>query len=60
MRLGVLSALDAAVVSAFAEPSRWCTGAVLVAAGAVCALVVPSSSCTGGGASCCGGGGGVI
>ena len=32
----------AGVVSAFAEPSRWCAGAVLVAAGAVCALAVPS------------------
>ena len=32
-----------------------CTGAVLVAAGAVCASAVPSSWRTGGGAGCCGG-----
>ena len=47
----VLSATAAcaptSVVSTFAEPSRWCTGAVLVAAGAVCALALPSSWRTG-------------
>ena len=33
----------AGVVSAFAEPSGWCAGAVLDVAGAVCAVAVPSS-----------------
>ena len=46
----------AGVVSAFAEPSRWCPGAVLVAAGcAVCASAAPSSWRSGGCAGCCGG-----
>ena len=45
----------AGVVSAFAEPSGWCAGAVRVVAGAVCALAVPSSWRTGGCAGCCGG-----
>ena len=44
----------AGVVSAFAEPRRWCAGAVLVAAGcAVCATVAPSSWRIGGCAGCC-------
>ena len=33
----------AGVVSAFAERRRWCAGAVLVAAGAVCALAPPQA-----------------
>ena len=33
----------AGVVSAFAEPSGWCAGAVLVAVDAVCALAVPNT-----------------
>ena len=45
----------AGVVSAVAEPSGWCAGAVLDVAGAVCALALPSSWCTGGCAGCCGG-----
>ena len=45
-----------ASVSAFAEPSSWCAGAVLNVAGcAVCASAAPSSWRTGGCAGCCGG-----
>ena len=33
----------AGVVSAFAEPSGWCAGAVLDVAGAICALAAPNS-----------------
>ena len=44
----------AGVVSAFAEPSSWCAGAVLnVAWCAVCASAAPSRWCTGGCAGCC-------
>ena len=47
----------AGVLSAFAEPRRWCAGAVLDAAGsAVCASAVPSSWRIGG----CAGGAGVV
>ena len=50
----VLSA--AGVVSAFAEPRRWCAGAVLDVAGcAVCASAAPNSWRIGGCAGCCGG-----
>ena len=45
----------AGVISAFAEPRRWCAGAVLNVAGAVCASAVPSSYRIGGCAGCCGG-----
>ena len=46
----------AGVVSAFAEPSGWCAGAVLNVAGcAVCVSTASSSWCTGGCAGCCGG-----
>ena len=37
----------ASVISAFAEPSGWCAGTVLVAADAVCAQAAPSSRRTG-------------
>ena len=43
----------AGVVSAFAEPSSWCVGAVLNVAGAVCASAAPSSWRIGGCAGCC-------
>ena len=44
----------AGVVSAFTEPSRWCDGAVLDAAGcAVCVSAAPSSWRIGGCAGCC-------
>ena len=47
---------SAGVVSAFAEPSGWCTGAVLDVVGcAVCASAAPSSWRIGGCAGCCGG-----
>ena len=46
----------AGFVSAFAEPSSWCVGAVLDVAGcAVCASAAPSSWRIGGCAGCCGG-----
>ena len=46
----------AGVVSAFAEPSGWCAGAVLDVAGcAVCASAAPNSWRIGGCAGCCGG-----
>ena len=45
----------AGVVSAFAEPRRWCVGAVLDVAGAVCASAAPNSWRIGGCAGCCGG-----
>ena len=46
----------AGVVSAFAEPSGWCAGAVLNVAGcAVCVSAAPSSWRIGGCAGCCGG-----
>ena len=46
----------AGVVSAFAEPSGWCAGAVMDVAGcAVCASAAPSSWRIGGCVGCCGG-----
>ena len=50
------AAAPAGVVSAFAEPSSWCAGAVLNVAGcAVCASAAPSSWRIGGCAGGCGG-----